>query len=162
ADFGRRLAAGFPALHAGTTWRTLPIYDTVAPENAKGIVGMLIGLSAFVLLIACSNLANLLLARTVARARELAVRSALGASRLRLLRPLLVESLLLALLGGLCAVQVAMWTHDWLNAFAELEAGDPLIFALDWRVLGWALAACLLTALAFGMAPALFSLRLDP
>jgi predicted permease len=162
AGFGRRLAADFPATHAGTTWRTLPIYDSVIPDNAHGIVGMLIGLSGFVLLIACSNLANLLLARTVGRARELAVRSALGASRVRLLRPLLVESLLLAFLGGLCAIQVSLWSHDWLNGFAARESGDPLTFALDWRVLGWASFACIGTALAFGLAPALFALRLDP
>ena len=162
ANFGRRLAADLPAANAGSTWRTLPIYDSVIPENAHGIVGMVLGLSGFVLLIACSNLANLLLARTVARARELAVRSALGASRIRLLRPLFVESLLMAFAGGICAIQVAMWTHDWLNAFAARESGDPLTFALDWRVLGWAFGACLGTALAFGVAPALFALRLDP
>jgi len=161
AGFGRRLAADFPAAHAGSGWRTLPIYDSLIPEHAKGIVGMLVGLSGFVLLIACSNLANLLLARTVGRARELAVRSALGASRLRLLRPLFVESLLLAFAGGLCAIQVALWTHDWLNSFTPRENGDPP-FALDWRVLGWASLACLGTALAFGVAPALFALRLDP
>ena len=162
ANFGRRVAAEFPAANAGSDWRTLPIYDSVVPENAKGIIGMLIGLSGFVLLIACSNLANLLLARTVARTRELAVRAALGASRLRLLRPLFAESVLLALAGGVGAIQVALWTHDWLNAFAARESGDPLIFDLDWRVLGWALLASLGTALAFGVAPALFALRLDP
>ncbi len=162
ADFGRRLAADFQAANAGSAWRTLPIHDAAIPEGAHGIVGMLIGLSGFVLLIACSNLANLLLARTVGRARELAVRSALGASRVRLLRPLFAESLLLAFAGGLCAIHVAMWTHDWLNGFAALDSGDPLIFALDWRVLGWAFLACLFTALAFGVAPAHFALRLDP
>jgi putative ABC transport system permease protein len=161
ADVGQRLATDFPAANAGTRWRTVPIYESVIPENAGGIVAMLIGLSAFVLLIACSNLANLLLARTVARARELAVRSALGASRLRLLRPLFAESMLLALAGGACAVQVALWTHDWLNSFVQYEAGDPLTFALDWRILGWAVFASLCTAVAFGVAPALFAFRLD-
>ncbi len=161
ADFGRRLAADFPAANAGSAWRTLSIYDSVIPENAKGIVGMLIGLSGFVLLIACSNLANLLLARTVARAREFAVRSALGASRTRLLRPLFVESLLVAFAGGIFAIQVALWTHDWLNTFRSGAIGDPQVFALDWRVLGWAFGACLFTALFFGFAPALFALRLD-
>jgi predicted permease len=162
AEFGRRLARDFPGVNAGTAWRTLPLYDSAIPPNAKGIVGMLVGLSGFVLLIACSNLANLLLARTVSRARELAVRAALGASRLRLLRPLFVEALVLALAGGVCAIQVARWTQRWLNGFASYQSGDPLIFSLDWRVLGWAFGACLFTALAFGVAPALFAVRLDP
>ena len=79
------------------------------------MVAMLIGLSAFVLLIGCSNLANLLLARTMARAREFAVRAALGASRMQLLRPLIAESLLLALAGGAFSILVAGWVTDWLS-----------------------------------------------
>jgi putative ABC transport system permease protein len=161
ANFGRRLAAESPAVHAGTTWRTLPIDVAVAPDNSARILTMLIGLSGFVLLIACSNLANLLLARTMARAREFAVRAALGASRLRLLRPLLAESVLLALAGGLCAIQFAMWTNDWLRDQGQLTFGDGFVFAIDWRMLGWASLACLFTAVAFGVAPALFALRLD-
>jgi predicted permease len=161
-DFGRRLAADYPAVNAGTTWRTRPIADSVIPENAPGVLGMLIGLSGFVLLIACSNLANLLLARTMARAREFAVRSAVGASRTQLLRPLVVESLLLAFAGCICAIYVAMWTNEWLNAFSVRGGGEALIFSIDWHVLVWGFGACLLTALAFSVAPALFALRLDP
>ncbi len=161
ADFGRRLAAESPALNAGTTWRTRPFIDTVIPDNAPGVLAMLIGLSGFVLLIACSNLANLLLARTMARAREFAVRSALGASRPQLLRPLVLEALLLALAGCMCAIYVAMWTNQWLNSFSAQSGGEPLVFFFDWRVLAWGFAACLFTALAFGVAPALFTLRLD-
>ena len=161
ANFGRRLAAEFPGVHAGSTWRTLPLTVAVAPDNGPSIFGMLIGLSVLVLLIACSNLANLLLARTMARAREFAVRGALGASRARLLRPLLVESLLLALAGGAFAVQFALWTNDWLRNYATTAFDQGFVFAIDWRVLGWAFGACLFTALVFGMAPALFALRLD-
>jgi predicted permease len=165
AAFGRRLAADFPAVHADSTWRTMPINAAHAPDNVPGLMAMLIGLSVFVLLIACSNLANLLLSRTMARAREFAVRSAIGASRTRLLRPLFVESLLLALAGGFCAVEFSMWTNDWLTHYMETAAYKGVAlqvqFAVDWRVLGWAFGACLLTALAFGVAPALFALRLD-
>src|SRR3989454_2895374 len=118
---------------------------------------MLLGLSGLVLLIACSNLANLLLARTMARAREFAVRSALGASRANLLRPLFAESLLLAFAGGFLTIDFTMWTNDWVRSVGE---GD-LVCAVDWRVLGWAFGACLFTAVAFGVAPALFALRLD-
>ncbi len=162
-NFGRRLAAGFPAAHAGTTWRSLPIEDAVLPDDAASILAMMVGLSAFVLLIACSNLANLLLVRTMARGREFAVRSALGASRTRLLRPLIAESLLLAFAGGICAIQVALWTSDWMATRMAGQFGEGVTVApaLDWRVLGWAFGACLFTALAFGAAPALFALRLD-
>jgi predicted permease len=161
ASFGRRLAVEFPTAHAGSTWRTVPILETMTPAQARPIIGMLVGLSGFVLLIACSNLANLLLARTMARAREFAVRGALGASRAQMLRPLFVESLLLACVGGVCAVFVAVWTFDWINAASVGDSGVGTVFTLDWRVLIWAFAVCLMTALAFGMAPALFALRLD-
>ena len=161
ADVGRRLAIDHPAVNSETTWRTMAIQDTVAPENGPGILAMLVGLSAFVLLIACSNLANLLLARTMARAREFAVRSALGASRMRLLRPLFLESLLLALAGGIGAVLVARWAAAWLALVTTDDNGESLRLALDWNVLGWAFGVCLFTAIAFGLAPALFALRLD-
>src|SRR5207245_11348053 len=89
---------------------------------------------------------------------------ALGASRIQILRPLLVESLLLAFAGGICALFVALWTFDWLAvaSAAENYNGVGVAFTLDWPVLAWAFAACLFTALAFGLAPALFALRLDP
>ena len=160
-NFGRRLAADFPDANAESGWRTMPMYGSVVDDKGPAILAMLIGLSGFVLLIACSNLANLLLVRTMARAREFAVCSALGASSARLLRPLLVESLLLAFAGGICAVDVAMWTSDWLAARSVGDNGEGVVLALDWRVLGWALAASLFTAVAFGVAPALFALRLD-
>ena len=161
ADFGRRLAADFPAANAESGWQAIPLDDTVIDEAGRDILVMLVGLSGFVLLIACSNLANLLLARTMARAREFAVRSALGASRSQVLRPLFVESLLLALAGGVCAVFVAAWTFDWFAAVSAGDSGVGVDLALDWRVLSWAFVACLFTALAFGVAPALFALRLD-
>ena len=161
AAFGRRLAADFPAAHADTAWRTVPIEDTLVPSQAPGMIFMLVGLSCFVVLIACSNLANLLLARTMARARELAVRSALGASRSRMLRPLFVEALLLAFAGGVVAFFVALWTLDWIAMASKNDQGIGVVLSLDWRVLGWAFGACLFTALAFGVAPAHFALRLD-
>jgi predicted permease len=158
AGIGQRLAADHPEIHAASGWRTLPLSVAVAPDNGPGIMSMLIGLSLFVLLIACSNLANLLLARMVARAREIAVRAALGASRVRLLRPLFLESLLLALIGGVLAIYVALAANDWLRGDG---ASEGWVFAIDWRVLAWAFGACLFTAVAFGVGPALFALRLD-
>jgi predicted permease len=161
ANFGARLASDFPEINAGSTWRPVPLNSTVMLGNGPAIMAMLIGLSGFVLLIGCSNLANLLLARTMARAREFAVRSALGASRIQLLRPLIAESLLLAFAGGLCAILVAQWIADWLAVRSTGENGESVVLALDWRVLGWALAASLVTAVAFGLAPALFAMQLN-
>ncbi|HEV8240985.1 MAG TPA: ABC transporter permease [Thermoanaerobaculia bacterium] len=159
--FGRRLAKDHPAVDADTAWRTVAIDDSFLASSAKAIMAMLVGLSAFVLLIACSNLANLLLARTIARAREFALRAALGASRARVLRPLLAESLLLAFAGGVGALFVAKWTFAWMAVASRDDNGVGVDFVMDWHVLGWGFAACLFTALAFGVAPALFASRLD-
>ncbi len=161
ANFGARLAQEFPEANAKTNWRVVSLNRTVVNENGTVIFAMLIGLSGFVLLIACSNLANLLLARTMARAREFAVRAALGASRLQLLRPLIAEALLLAAAGGACAILVAIWVRDWLAVRSTGDNGEQVLVALDLRVLVWALLASLVTALAFGLAPALFALRLN-
>ena len=161
ANFGARLARDFPEVNAGSTWRAVTLLDTVAGPNGPLMFTMFVGLSGFVLLIACSNLANLLLARTMARAREFAVRSAMGASRLQLLRPLITESLLLALSGSVCALFVARWVGDWLSVLSTDDNGRQVGFALGWHAFGWALAAALVTALAFGLAPALFAMRLD-
>jgi predicted permease len=161
ANFGARLAVDFPEVNAGSTWRAVPLNSTVMSKNGPALLAMLIGLSGFVLLIGCSNLANLLLARTMARAREFAVRSALGASRMQLLRPLMAESLLLAFAGGGCAILVAQWVADWLAVRSTGDNGEAVVLALDWHVLGWAFAASLVTAVAFGLAPALFALRLN-
>ncbi|MEY2490637.1 MAG: hypothetical protein QOC70_2579, partial [Verrucomicrobiota bacterium] len=161
ANFGARLAADFPEVNAGSTWHAVPLNGTALPNNALVLMAMLIGLSGFVLLIACSNLANLLLARTMARAREFAVRSALGASRAQLLRPLVAESLLLAIAGGASSVVVARWAADWLSSRTMGDNGEGVVFAFDWHVFGWAFVASLITAVAFGLAPALFALRLN-
>jgi putative ABC transport system permease protein len=162
AGLSERLAAEFPATNAASTWRAVPLNETFLGRDAFPAFGMLIGLSGFVLLIACSNLANFLLARAMIRARELAVRCALGASRAQLLRPLAAEALVLALAGGVAAIVVALWTTDWLSALSTGDNGDRVRFSLDWPVFGWAFAGSLVTAVAFAVAPALFAMRLDP
>ncbi len=124
---------------------------------------LLLGLTGLVLLIACANLANLMLARATARQREIAVRLAIGASRGRIMRQMLSESLLLALGGAAGGVLVAQWLSRFLVAFLSTE-GEPLFvdLALDWRTLafttGLAVAACLL----FGLAPALRATATSP
>ena len=161
ANFGARLAKDFPEVNAGASWHAIALNGTAFPKNALALLALLIGLSAFVLLIACSNLANLLLARTMARAREFAVRGALGASRIQLLRPLIHESLLLALAGGICSIVVARWGADWISARTLSDNGERFTFAFDWHVFAWAFVASIVTAVAFGLAPALFALRLN-
>ena len=161
ANFGSRLDADFPEVNDGSTWRTAPLNETVMSKSGRTMVAMLIGLSAFVLLIGCSNLANLLLARTMARAREFAVRAALGASRMQLLRPLIAESLLLALAGGGFSIVVAGWVTDWLSSKTVGDNGERVAFVFNWPVFAWAFGAALITAIAFGLAPALFALRLN-
>lgn len=160
ANFGARLAKNFPEVNAGTVWNAIPLNGTAMPKNARALLAVLIGLSAFVLLIACSNLANLLLARTMARAREFAVRGALGASRFQLLRPLVNESILLAVAGGICSLLVARWGADWIALRVVADDGERFSFTFDWRVFAWAFVASVVTAIAFGLAPALFALRL--
>ena len=160
ANFGAQLAADFPAVNAESSWRADLLQDRIVPRAAPAMISMMVGLSGLVLLIACSNLANLLLARTMARAREFAVRAALGASRMQLLRPLLAEALLLAFAGGAFAVVLALWFHDFLAA-RFIANGDQIIIGFGWPVFVWAFAASLVTAVAFGLAPGLFALRLD-
>jgi putative ABC transport system permease protein len=161
AGFGERLAREFPEFNHGSAWHVTPI-DFVRKGETGGVaLAMMIGLSGFVLLIACSNLANFQLARTISRAREFAVRGALGASRSQLLRPLAVECLLLACIGGVLSIIVALWITDWFTGRSTDDVGEQVIFALDWKVLAWASAVSVITALSFGLAPALYALRLD-
>jgi putative ABC transport system permease protein len=156
---GERAAREFPKDDAGASWRSERLLGSTG--NASGIIvgSMLLGLSGFVLLIACSNLANFILARTIERSQELSVRAALGASRLQLVRPAAIESLVLAAAGGLGSLVVALWSARWLSAQSVASGGSPMDFPLDWRVLAFAFLSSLATALLFGLAPALLISR---
>ena len=123
----------------------------------------MLGAVALVLLVACTNVTNLILARTVTRARECLVRTALGASRGRLVRQLLVETAVLFLAGGALGIVVARWSLDALLAFAIAGGYVPerLSVAVDARILAISLGVCLTAALLSGLGPALQASRLD-
>lgn len=124
---------------------------------------MLLGLSGLVLLITCANVANLTLARASARARETAIRQALGASRIQLVRPMLVESLILGVFGAAVGLYVSRILARYLVVFLSTQ-GTPIQADLgpDWRVLAFATGLAVLTSLIFGLAPGLTSSRTAP
>jgi len=148
-------------------------YKLKATSGGSGVSGLrreynqalylLLAISGLVLLIACANLANLMLARATAREREIAVRTAMGASRGRLIRQLLAESLLLAVAGALFGGVVAQFLSRYLVGFIS-SGSNPLSLplSLDWRVLGFTAAVAGVTCMLFGLAPALRASRSNP
>jgi macrolide transport system ATP-binding/permease protein len=140
-----------------------------APNIRKGVMGAGAGLLVavgLVLLIACANLANLMLARSIARGKEIAMRLALGASRNRVVRQLVTEASLVAVLGGILGAGIASWSGVVLFRFVQghLPPGAPpiqLSILADWRVVVYAFLLTLLTGVAFGLVPALLATRPD-
>ncbi|HEY2459652.1 MAG TPA: ABC transporter permease [Candidatus Acidoferrum sp.] len=123
---------------------------------------ILLAIAGFVLLIACANIANLMLARGSTREREIAVRLSLGASRNRLIRQLFSESILLALIGACCGALLAQWLSRFLVAYIGSAGHFYLDLGLDWRFLGFTAAVAILTSIIFGLAPAFRATRVAP
>jgi putative ABC transport system permease protein len=155
-----RLEQAYPDTNKG--WRVfmLPLHEAISGQMQRPL-HILLGAVLFVLLIGCANVANLLLSRNAAREREMAIRAALGAGRGRIVRQLLTESLLLAILGGAGALLLAAWCVKLLATLGPRNIPRLNEAALDLPVLGFTLAVALLTGLIFGMAPAWQHARLN-
>jgi putative ABC transport system permease protein len=160
----RRLAQEFPETNAGQGAALLPLWKSPwgAPEIFRPVLAVLAGVVGLVLLIACANVANLSLARSAGRSREIAIRLSVGAGRGRLVRQLLTESLLLAALGGAAGLFLALWSSGLLAAFlppTHLPVGvAPSVGSREFL---FALGLTALTGMVFGLAPALQATRPD-
>ncbi|MFN7927373.1 MAG: ABC transporter permease [Blastocatellia bacterium] len=159
-NLAQGLAAQYPASNANFVASVVPL-RAVLVGPAQPLLLLLLGIVGAVLLIACANVANLLLARATTRGREMAIRAVLGASRWQLLRQGMTESLLLAMLGAILGLLLSLWGVDVL--VAALPSDVPRITGLlpDWRVLLFTLGAALVTGLLCGLAPALSAARHD-
>jgi putative ABC transport system permease protein len=157
ADFNviaERLAQQFPNTNQGWRIGARPLYEEIA-GRARTTLLALFGAVFFVLLIACVNVANLLLARATSREREIAVRAAVGAGRWRIARQLLTECLLLAMVGGAAGILLAQWAIDALRALGPEQLPRLQAVSVDGRILLFTLGVTLLTGVLFGLAPAL-------
>jgi putative ABC transport system permease protein len=151
---GRGLAEQYPATNAGWDLMLVTFTDYIFGNTSVALL-MLLAAVWFVLLIACTNVANLQLARAVARHKELAIRTALGAGRARIIRQLLTENLLLAMLGGALGLLLAEWGLDLLRALGPDSIPRLSEVSINSRALGFTIALSLVTGVIFGLVPAL-------
>ncbi|HEX8775363.1 MAG TPA: ABC transporter permease [Pyrinomonadaceae bacterium] len=160
ANIDERLEQEYPAENKGRRSRLVSLHERVAGDTRPALY-ILFGAVGLVLLIACANFANLLLARATSREREIVIRAALGAGRGRLIRQLLTESVLLSCLGGASGLMLAMWGLDLLQTLKPANLPRLSTISIDASVLFFTLALSLLTGLIFGLVPALNASRLN-
>jgi len=153
-----RLAQEYPDTNTGTGVTLMSLRERMVRQARPALI-LLLGSVLFVLLIACANLANLLLARSAARQKEFAIRVAVGAARSRIVRQLLSESLVLALLGGLFGLVAAAWGIRILNQIIPAEVREAILINLDAKVLVFTFWIAILSGVAFGLIPALQASR---
>jgi predicted permease len=153
---GRRLAEQYPTTNRDLWPNADPFLQRTLGPQIRLLFWSLLGAVGFVVLIACSNVANLLLARAARRSGEMSVRVAIGASRWHIVRQLLIESILLAFIAGALGLLLSIVGIRWFAAEA-LNVGVPywMVFTMDWRTFAFLLALCLATGVIFGLAPAL-------
>jgi predicted permease len=156
----KRLEQQYPGNNAGRGVLLTPLNEVVV-GSARSSLLILLGAVGLVLLIACANVANLLLARAAARTREVAIRMALGAGRMRLIRQFLTESVMLALAGGALGLLFGVWGTELLVKLAASQIPRSWEIGMDWRVFCFLVAVCIVTGIGFGLAPALAASGVD-
>lgn len=154
------LAKEYPAINIGTSVDVTGLHEYVVHDSRRALL-VLMGSVVFLLLIACVNTANLLLARGTVRAREMAMRAALGAKRSRLIRQLLTENIILAILAGCLAVLFCLWASGALGNLLPEDRREMLSVIIDGRVLAATLLCSLVTGVFFGFAPAIQASKLN-
>jgi putative ABC transport system permease protein len=156
----QQLISEYPMQNGGNAIQLATLRDSIVGNSRQSLL-LLFAAVGIVLLIACVNVANLLLARAATRKKEFAIRAAMGASRWRVLRQLLIESVLLAMVGGGLSLLVARWCVDLLVRFAPETLPRMAGVTIGWRVLGFTFGLSVLTGVIFGIAPALHSSKTD-
>jgi putative ABC transport system permease protein len=156
----QRLARDFPEQAGRISGFVLPLREQLAGDIRRPLLVLSVAVG-FVLLIACANIANLLLSRAASRRREMAVRAALGASRFRIVRQLLIEGLLLSAVGAVCGLLIATWSFAFLQRLIPDGLALSSKLGLDPKVLGFTLLVTLLTTVLFGLVPAFQISKLD-
>ena len=161
--FAKRLEAQYPVENGAWSSTVKPLRDELIPRDITLVVLTMMGAVSFVLLIACANVANLMLARATARHREIAVRAAIGAGRGRIVRQLLTESVIIALLAGAVGIPLAYGGLELIDL--SIPPSDAVPYYLDWSVdlptLLYTVGVSLLTGIVFGLAPALQASKSD-
>src|SRR5438105_3636364 len=156
----RQLEAAYPDTNTGWNLRLVSMRDQIV-GNIKSTLYILLGAVALVLLIACANVANLLMAHAASRQKEIAVRSALGAGRLRIMRQMITESVMLAVFGGALGTLLAIWGVRGLVALSGANIPATANVKIDVTVLVFTLVTSLITGLLFGIAPAVRTMKLN-